>query len=316
VQRVASEPSLTGKLPDGFYRLGEIEVATRNLLLNKADVLPKRANNSKLKIDRIALLDGIAQYLVRLLLQPDPVGSPALGAPHGRVYLWHNNELLALCDNEAHSSACDRGRVSISDLLYIDDEPFLPFSQAGGLKDDADFASYSSMIRNDSLCLEPSSWTVRKQPKFSLDSIEEYTRQSGKISRWNFELQSAREAWEKVEPFSGGTLIYSFPTASGKRAFKRPSEIAKLLETRFVRMCIPSPDANTLGTMVLDKFRKLPESDQKRFTYPQIALAMGYQANQTGGTLFRTAVENFKSRLTDQERDILPKGGRPKMRRR
>jgi len=252
----------------------------------------------------------VKDTVARLLLCPNPIGQPALKGPHGRVYLWHNDNLLAFRDDGRLVWDDNRHQVSISDFLYLDQEPDSPISLEGGLDDDDAFAYFSSVVKNESLCIDPSTWTVRNKPRFSLDDLEEYARQSKKFRRWDFELQTARETWERVKPFSRAKLIYSFPRPGMNPPFKRPSEIARLLEKEFLRIIITPKDANDLAHMALQAFRQMSESSQKSFKYRDIAVAMGYQSNQTGGTLFRAAVEKFRSLLTEEERSRLPKGGR------
>ncbi|MEP2892913.1 hypothetical protein [Roseibium sp.] len=298
------------KLPNGFYYVSDIELALKNRILSLESLIAQSPSHAKVKVDRIALLDGVSHYLIRSLLYPNPPGEPPLKGPHGQTHLWYKGSLLTFDDQNKITHDDALVTAHISDFLHLDDEPFLPLSLGGNLRDDADFASFSTMARKDTLCLNLSIWSVLDEPKYKLDNIDEYTLQSGRIHRWDYEFVSAQNAWRKVEPFSGGRLVYSFPLTDRDPAYKRPSEIAKLLEKRFKEMCQPKKTAKSLAHKALAGFNALPENRHGAYTHNQIALAMGYQSGQTNGTLFRAANELFRSYLTDEQRNRLPKPGR------
>jgi len=157
----ASSQAASGNLlkpPPGHYFLGEIETAVKNTVLKKAGELPRRSGNSKIKADRLSMLEGIAKYLVRLLLIPNSVGEQSLSGLRGEAFLWHSGNLLSFGEDGVLEDTKAAGRTSVEDLLFLDMLPEIPRSLDGGTNADDAFAHFSTSVNNGLLCTDcPSS---------------------------------------------------------------------------------------------------------------------------------------------------------------
>lgn len=310
------------ELPGGVYAIGDIEIAVNNLVISQASRLPRRSGKSKIKSNRLTLVDGISKYLLRRLLFPKPLGERALEEPYGKSYLSFKGSLIPF-DEENRLISGEVDRPTMADFLFLDTMPDNPPSLEGGVDADDAYAHYGTLVRGSMLCVDPQTWCVRRCPLFSLDSFVEYVAQSGFPSRFDFEFEEATETWQRVQKYSGGRLVYSFEQPKHPGKFKRPSEIAKLLEKELQilfglnggKKGAQQSKSELYAQAYLNEFRSLPQAKRSGFNQ-SVALSMSvaghlpYRSKSDKG--FRSAWDKFLGELSEDEHKIVPGPGRPK----
>lgn len=310
------------ELPVGVYAIGDIEIAINNLVIGYASKLPRRSGKSKIKSNKLTLVDGISKYLVRRLLVPRPLGERALEGPYGTAFLSFNRNLIPF-DDKNRLGLVDAERPTMEDFLFLDTLPDNPSSLEGGVDADDAYAHYGTLVRSSMLCVDPQTWRVRMCPLFSLNSFDEYVSQSGLPSRLDFEFEEAKETWRRVRKYSGGSLAYSFEQSKHPGKFKRPSEIAKLLEKELQTLFglsggkrgAEQSKSEVYAQAYLKEFRSLTRAKRSGFNQ-SVALSMSvaghlpYRSKSDKG--FISAWNKFLGGLSEDEHKNLPGPGRPK----
>lgn len=312
----------TGELPEGVYAIGDIEIAVNNLVVGLAGKLPRRSGKSKIKSNRLTLVDGISKYLVRRLLIPSPVGERHLEGPHGKSFLAFDGRLIPFDDE---NFLCSEGaeRRSMEDFLFLDTLPDTPLTLEGGVDADDAYSHFGTLVRASMFCVDPNTWRVRMAPLFSVNSFDEYVAQSGFPSRWDFEFEEAKAAWKRVQRYSGASLVYSLEKPKHPGKSRRPSEIAKLLDKE-LKVLLSSnvgkkeekkTKSEAYAQAYLEKFRSLPQTEKGAFNQ-SVALEMSV----TGHLAYRTKSDKgfirawhaFLGELSEDEYKLIPGPGRPK----
>ena len=310
------------ELPVGVYAIGDIEIAVNNLVVGQASNLPRRSGKSKIKSDRLTLVDGISKYLVRRLLIPRPLGERALDGPHGTAFLSFKGSLIPF-DDKNRLGSVDTEQPTMEDFLFIDTFPDNPSSLEGGVDADDAYAHYGTLVRSSMLCVDPQTWRVRMCPLFSLDSFDEYVSQSGLPSRLDFEFEEATETWRRVRKYAGARLAYCFEKPKHPGSFRRPSEIAKLLEKELQllfglsgrKIRAEQSKSEVYAQAYLKEFRSLTHAKRSGFNQ-SVALSMSvvghlpYRSKSDKG--FIGAWNKFLGELSEDEHKNIPGPGRPK----
>ncbi|WP_299372803.1 hypothetical protein [uncultured Tateyamaria sp.] len=247
---------------------------------------------------------------------PNQLGARQLTGPKGKAYLWLETELFGFgADGLLDVSGEDR--PTLEDILFLDVLPDTPAT----LDDDPDaddaYAYTSRVMQKYMLCVDPETWSVRRSPLFSLKNMQEYAIQSGFPTRMDFELQDARRAWMLTKDFAGAQLAMSFEYEKKPNEFRRPSEIARLVEKELGKLCVKPGKAKEeiFAEAYLNAFRGLSVSEQHLFTQAkarEISVPGFSPFNSNSSTGFVKAWSAFKGALTDDEFGRLPSPGRPR----
>ena len=247
---------------------------------------------------------------------PNQIGARQLAGPKGKAYLWLEAELIGF-GADGLLDVSGENHPTLDDILFVDVLPDTPPT----LDDDPDaddaYAYTARVMQKYMLCVDPETWSVRRAPLFSLNNIQEYALQSGFPTRMDFEFKDARRAWTLTKDFAGAQLAMSFEYEKKPNEYRRPSEIARLVEKELSKLCAKSGKAKEeiFAEAYLRAFRGLNVGEQHLFTQAkarEISVPGFPPFNSNSATGFVNAWSAFKGMLTDEEFGRLPRPGRPK----